>query len=448
MRWFSVLFPMVLIMVFFSCSKDKKDVSMPVTSSEMYLSKVIGCMNHSKGLLGNMVKAADTAAARLVNGGRIFVTDDETLLLSGEDEERIIPGSDYTYNIHENSGGLVAEACDRAGGLIHIKPMSPKAELTDRDVVLVGTLELKPDEQLKQIRAYKDDGALIIVFGSRDARISGIADYVIDNGLEPGLVPVISVGREQTIAPVAGVANVINMWVFTSELVASLTRQGKMPAVWQSMFVPGSGVRNTPLGEFMFHPGMEIEPIEAEILGRQYITVVQSYLEKIKMNELEKFHKAGKMCAETVSGGGKIILSVIGHFMPSQHRMPGFPDIFTVRVNEAAVGPVEGILEKGDVWLHAGYSYYPENELTSLRKIGAQSICVFTPGPPYIGEGNPVAIDRDLMDIYIDPYWKHGDAVVEVPGYDIKIMPPSGVVMVACYWMLIGETMAELSSYK
>ena len=49
--------------------------------------------------------------------------------------------------------------------------------------------------------------------------------------------------------------------------------------------------------------------------------------------------------------------------------------------------------------------------------------------------------DMSLIDIYIDPYWKHGDSVVEVPGYDTKIIPPSGVMMITCYWMLIGETM-------
>jgi len=29
---------------------------------------------------------------------------------------------------------------------------------------------------------------------------------------------------------------------------------------------------------------------------------------------------------------------------------------------------------------------------------------------------------------FIDQHWKLGDAVVEVPGYDIKILPTSGVV--------------------
>ena len=71
-----------------------------------------------------------------------------------------------------------------------------------------------------------------------------------------------------------------------------------------------------------------------------------------------------------------------------------------------------------------------------------------TPGPKIFGEGAPVEIDMSLIDISIDPYWKQGDAVVEAPGYDTKIIPPSGVVMVTCYWMIVGETMRHLSAVK
>lgn len=88
---------------------------------------------------------------------------------------------------------------------------------------------------------------------------------------------------------------------------------------------------------------------------------------------------------------------------------------------------------------------YPERELKYAQEVGAKTICVFTPGPTDIGEGLPVEADMNLLDIYIDPYWKHGDAIVEVPDYDTKIIPPSGVVMVTCYWMIIGETMAQLA---
>ena len=193
---------------------------------------------------------------------------------------------------------------------------------------------------------------------------------------------------------------------------------------------------------------MKIEPVEPGNLGRQYTSALQDFFGKIKTNELARFREAGKLSAETISGGRKVVASLIGHFMSSQRRMPGYPEIFTIRENEYGSEQLEGILESGDVWLHVGYSYYPERELNYAREVGAKTICVFTPGPTDIGEGWPVDADMSLIDIYIDPYWKHGDAVVNVPGYDVNIIPPSGVMMISCYWMLIGETMGVLETLK
>ena len=39
-------------------------------------------------------------------------------------------------------------------------------------------------------------------------------------------------------------------------------------------------------------------------------------------------------------------------------------------------------------------------------------------------------------EIHIDAYWRYGDAAVRIPGYDIKVLPASGVVTTAMLWML------------
>ncbi len=448
MQKFILLIFSAIIIIFCGCAKENSEESMTASPGGIYISKVIECANYSESLLDNMAEAADAAASRIVNGGHVFVTDDETIFRTGEEKTKIMPGGEYSYPMHEDWGGFVAEACDRAGGLRHIQPVPVMGELTDMDVVLAGTLELDPEEQMKQLMTYKNAGALVIVFGSGNSKAAGIADYIIANGLEPGIVPVMNIGKNETIGPIAGIANVINMWAFIAEFVAAVTRHGEMPTLWQSMFVPGAASRNEPLGEFMFHPNLRIMPIEPGVLGRQYIIAVKGFLEKIKTNELSKFREAGKLCARAISKDSKVVASLIGHFMTSQRRMPGYPNIFTLRENEYGSEQLEGILEKGDVWLHVGYSYYPERELKFAKKIGAKTVCVFTPGPTDIGEGNPVDADMSFIDIYINPYWKHGDAVVDVSDYDTKIIPPSGVVMISCYWMLIGETLAELTARK
>ena len=444
MRIYVLIIILAVLMFFSGCGQKEKEVSVTTSPGEVYISRVIECLEHTGGLLEEISRAADAAAERADKGGQIYVTDDETIFRSGEEETKFMPGGGYNYPMHEDWGGFVAEACDRAGGLRHIQPIPLKGEISAGDIVLAGSIGLNPDVMMKQLSILKEKGVLLIAFGSHDSEIAEIADYLIDNGLEKGVISVMKIGRNKPIGPVACMANVINMWVFTSEYVAALTRLGRMPTLWQSMFVPGAAVRNVPLKDNFFHQNMKIDPVPPGTLGRQYVNTVKDYLEKIKSNELSKFSKAGMLCAETIKGGRKTVASLIGHFMTSQRRMPGFPDIFTTIENEYGSEQLDGVLEKGDVWLHVGYSYYPVRELRYASDIGAKTVCVMTPGPTDIGEGNPITPNMSLIDIYIDPYWKHGDAVVEVPGYDTKIIPPSGVIMVTCYWMLIGETMKAL----
>jgi uncharacterized phosphosugar-binding protein len=252
-------------------------------------------------------------------------------------------------------------------------------------------------------------------------------------------------GSGSPVGPVAGVANVANMWAFTAELVAALTRQGKMPTMWQSMYVPGSALRNERIGRSMFEPDITVQPVAPGVLGRQYVDAVGSFLAGIRDSELPLFGDAGARCASAIDAGHKVYAYLIGHFMASQQRMPGYPDMFAMLPHEDVENRLQAALAENDVMLHVGYSYYPESLLRLARERKASTICVMTPGPSVAGEGLPVQPDMSLIDVYIDPFWKHGDSVVEVPGYDTKIIPPSGVVMVTCYWMILGETMAQLS---
>ena len=221
------LIHIVLFIAVCGCGKDK---TTQVKPSETFLSAVIGRIGFTESSIDAMTEPAEQAAERLINGGRIFITDDESLQLSGEDKERVSESS-VAHTIHDQSGGFVAEACDRAGGLGCIKPLSGTVQPGESDVVLIGTMELNPHAQVEQIGMLKESGALVIVFGSRESNAAAYADFVIDNGLGAGLEPVIIIGQNQPIGPVAGTANIMSMWTFTAELVSALTRKGKMTAL-------------------------------------------------------------------------------------------------------------------------------------------------------------------------------------------------------------------------
>lgn len=447
MRGCAVVFFLCVIVVVTGCARTEQEAKVS-DPAEQYVSRVLECLSHSESILADMNAPAEAAAARWSAGGHVYITDDETINRTGKEAVKMIPGGGFNYPMREDWGGFVAEACDRAGGFRHIQPVPIEGTITKNDVVLAGTLELNTDAQAADLERLKATGALVIVFGAKDSRAAALADYVIDNGLEKGLVPVMEVGGGQTIGPVAPMANVINMWVFSAEMTGAMNRLGKMPTLWQSMFVPGAAKRNLRIADIEFDPGVTVTNVEPGTLGRQFIAAVRTDLDTIKNSEIDSFVTAGKLCSESLKSGNKVVATLIGHFMLDQTRMPGYPDLFTVKANEFGGDYLAGTMSKGDVYLHVGYSYTPVDELKTARKSEARTIGIFTPGPTTVGEGDPVAPDMSQLDLYIDPQWKHGDSVVSVPGYDVKVMPVSGVVMVTCYWMILGETVKDMGAVK
>jgi len=434
----------VLAMNIGCAKKEEPKVAAP-SPADQYVSKVIECLNHTESILLDMKAPADEAAARWASGGLVYITDDETINRTGKEKVKMVPGGGVNYPMREDWGGFVAEACDRAGGFRHIQPVPVDLKITKKDVVLAGTVDLHPDAQAEYLKKLKETGALIILFGSKSAKAVSAADYLIDNGLPAGIVPVMIAGKDSSlIGPVAPMANVINMWTFSAELVAAMNRIGKMPTLWQSMFVPGAAQRNTRIEKMEFDKEVKVQPVEPGALGKQFVDAARACLAGMKTNELDRFVRAGALCANAIKSGKKVVAGIIGHFMVAQTRMPGYPNIFTIKANEYGRKYLEGVLGNGDVFLHVGYSYTPVEELGIAREVGAKTVAVFTPGPVKVGEGTPVATDTTMIDVYIDPYWKHGDAVVEVPGYDVKIFPVSGVVMITSFWMIVGETVKAM----
>jgi hypothetical protein len=41
--------------------------------------------------------------------------------------------------------------------------------------------------------------------------------------------------------------------------------------------------------------------------------------------------------------------------------------------------------------------------------------------------------------LYLDPGWPLTDGCVRVPGYDVPILPASGVIQAAIYWTIAAE---------
>jgi hypothetical protein len=121
-----------------------------------------------------------------------------------------------------------------------------------------------------------------------------------------------------------------------------------------------------------------------------------------------------------------------GHHLRDQIGLPGDPGLLTMGDRDEPAAVCD------DVFLWVGYYDRPVEQLEFVEGAACRAIwiCGARPVDPI-----PLAEGR----VVIDPYWSFGDAAVAIPGYEIRILPPSGVIQTACLWMVVGEMAQALA---
>ena len=88
---------------------------------------------------------------------------------------------------------------------------------------------------------------------------------------------------------------------------------------------------------------------------------------------------------------------------------------------------LEKKLRPGDLFFFLGYYRRPVEAYEIVRRRKGQIVEIIT-GTDEPDPGSP------LPDYIIRPGWPYGDSLVPVPGYDIRILPASGILQTAMYW--------------
>ena len=402
---------------------EKMRTDGPSSPAVQYVETILVTLDHIEQNLPLIIQSAEQTAGLLMAGGDLYAAP-----------EGLVRDVEWPPEF-----GFPAEACGRAGGMMMIRTPQSTSALGDQDVVLAGTLNLRPDEQGRQLRAMRDAGALVILFGSAQSPVKNEADILISTGLSAGTASVVTGNSwAEPICPAGPVGNIAGLWVFTGELVAACTRQGKMPSMYQSIFVPGNQDRNARYSPYAFHEDMTIAPVPPEQAGRTYLAEIRRCFQGLREHQIPAFQIGGRKIADAVKTGYKAWGAVLGHHLPYQFGMPGDPEILDSSIRTAGVNTILKTIGPKDALVYVGYYDFPEEDWQPLREIGVPSIWI-TGGR----ESRPVT--SQPWEIHVDPYWTYGDACVEIVGYDVKILPPSGVIQTAALWMIIGEIAGALS---
>lgn len=168
---------------------------------------------------------------------------------------------------------LHGEATYRAGGFMAAHILDDPIVVAPGDVVIEGTpagtstLAIDIALQVKERGAYLialtqrvfEDDERIVLQHPNQLRLSAIADLVIDLGGSYGDGELDFLDTGVRIIPSSGITGMLAMWMMFAEAVDSLTSQGLVPAMWQSMLMPGAAERNARLREAYLRSSSGIE---------------------------------------------------------------------------------------------------------------------------------------------------------------------------------------------
>ena len=364
-----------------------------------YCGQVLEGMSKLVPLLPLYAHEADQVASRMIAGGTLWLTGDQ---------------------------GFVLEALGRAGGLMACKWLKKPADVKPGDVVLYGLIRPVQPADATLLKAAMQAKAWCVTVGPvRPEFAQAYVRVPAPLADDPQRLP--------TISPVEAAAT----WAFTAELVSALTRQGKMPPMYQSVLVPGGRERNASHLKLTWEPNTPA-PIPPVTLGRTYLARVSNCLRRLRATQMGKFALAGKMAAEATRAGHTAWYCSLGHLPPELPGQPGDPMVLKpLKLN--APDKLGDFVKSGDVILYVGY-YEPYGPwVETAHKLGAKIVTVVS--------GTPERRAEDMgADLNINGCWPFGDAVLDVPGGDVKVLPPSGVVAATAYFMLVAETAQALSS--
>lgn len=379
--------------------------------AETYYRWLMSCVDGVEKDLPNIIESAEAAAKIHVKGDRIGVAGDSSFIF---------------------------EAFGRSGGLMSLRTIDLGT------IVITGLVDANNYRGTRPATNTAGDNSLQIGFGGRGVLDQALArgapfDFTIDSHAADhnGLLPR---GDGTWVVPTAQHANIVALWVWTGEFAAACTRLGKMPLMFQG-FGAGGAERAKKLGcpevltgsgfgsSRLFHPEKP-QPVEAGFAGKAYLSELRAILGRIHTDEMDHIRRVAATAAAVETRGQVFSLITETHAGTGLVNRPcKLPGVCFEKRN----------YQPGDAVFYVGFNY-PNNKLAdAVRKAGATYMASYS---TYIkDQDRPIrpAPGMDPGEAFVDQHWPFGDCAVQFPGYDIKILPPSGVAAEAVNGMVLAE---------
>jgi len=415
----TVIYPFALLKI-----EAFRKESAPPTPSQHYIREALDACDRVEANLPGLIRTAEIIAERHAGGGMIG-----------------FPWIRQTLGV---------ELYGRSGGIMHVGFDRPwKEDRTDaekaRDIAILGW-DRPPDAgDLDAVKREKQRGCYVVGFGPREmpelAPHAAACDAWIDagTGADDRVVALADGSRAGRINPLA---NALGGWALTGEIVAALTRAGRMPVMWKSWLCPDGRAWSDPyFRKKPFHDDYRIAPIAAGELTRAYLDRIRFLLRRFEATQLAGIRAAAGHVARELDAGRKTIIASAGH-MPMYYVGQYEDRAWAVHhgVDAFLASLMEGygrdtpdgalVVRLGETGIH--------RDLAELMRRKKQRVILMTAENP-----DPDASGRGMEWLEaIDMGYAFGDACVPIPGYPIRVLPASGVLQVAAYESLDVEVLS------
>lgn len=360
-----------------------------------------------------ILRSAETAARRFARHRDLLIT---------------VPYADQS--------SFAEEILNRAGGLAHALPLEDRPRQvrpTPHDLFLfsVRSWDTDGDRARRQLTKAASNGWFTVLFASAAGRPADIpADILIDNG---------ATGPTATEAPLNSLVNVMNGWIWQCEFVAACSRQGEVPGILMSIYLPEARPHNERIQNDRFLRQPCSTPIPAGALSQIYRDRVRRLIDDLNRDPVRAQLKTSAHLIRRHRAAGKIpAIASCTHFGMSEIFLDTRAKWKPITAVWHASTAFTNAVHPGDllVWLaYIGIGTPNEDYGRYIRQSGADFITSFVP------DADPAKNAPDAR-AHIDQSWALGDAEVPLPFPPGRMAPVSGL-NVGLIWRLLDAESAE-----
>lgn len=351
-------------------------------NTDSYLVKMIEAIRKSAAEIPAMQAPAEMAAKKLYDGGKLHVS---------------------------GNPGIISELTGRAGGIMMLRRLD-ETKLADGDVILSFPETSEDKSQLSSAKRI-----FTVTFGGKTPGSDNpsFQDCSASTGISQSL------------------AACILGWLFTGELISALTRLGKMPVIFESYggYDGKERVIKYKRGEPPFHEDLTVKAISPGVIAVKYAETVCGMLRRAEKEQRNSLDTAGQWCRQAIHEGKIPYMYSMGHIVPVEVKRSEITSIFKTKTWQTGFSHIaapDDKYTKDDLTIHIGYQHPPRILIDRSIAAGAKNVYVC------------VRTERDYVSdsrvLWIDPMWDWLDACVPVEGYDVPVLPASGLINTAIAW--------------